>query len=157
VRVLLKVWSSNPEYDGGCDYAAVEISAELAKLMLQRINVLSEQKVFDCSLYETYYWDSSPEYFSPWSVHPAEPGEIDAPAAALEEILDGLGVDTKETVIVPPDFRVSESRIAAVECSQMVVRDDGIAFTALVRHADIYLTTAEIPREIIESALAAAA
>jgi hypothetical protein len=150
------VWSSNPGYDAGCDYAAVEISADLANLMLRCINILSEQKALDCSLYETYYWDSSPKYFSPWAVHPAEPREIDAPAAALGEILDGLGVDTKEIVIVPPDFRVSESRIAAVECSQTVVRDDGIAFTALVRHADIYLTTAEIPREIIESALAAA-
>lgn len=44
MRVLLKVWSSNPDYDGGCDYAAVEISEELAKLMLRRINVFSEQK-----------------------------------------------------------------------------------------------------------------
>ena len=157
MRVLLKVWSSNPDYNDGCDYAAVEISEEIAKLMLRRINVLSEQKVVDCSLYETCYWDSSPEYFSPWAVHPTEPGEIGAPAAALEEILNSLEVDTEETVIAPPDFRVSESHIAAVECSQMVVRDDGIAFTALVRHADIYLTTAEIPREIIESALAAAA
>jgi len=157
MRVLLKVWSSNPDYNGGCDYAAVEISEKLANLMLRRINVLSEQKVFDCSLYETYYWDSSPEYFSPWAVHPTEPGEIGAPGTALEDILDGLGMDTKEILIAPREFRVSESHIAAVECSQMVVRDDGIAFTALVRHADIYLTTAEIPREIIESALAAAA
>jgi len=157
MRVLLKVWSSNPDYDGGCDYAAVEISEELAKLMLRRINILSDQKALDCSLYETYYWDSSPEYFSPWAVHPAEPGEIDAPTAALEEILGRFGADSKETLIAPSDFRVSESHIAAVECSQMVVRDDGIAFTALLRHADIYLTTAEIPREIIESTLAAAA
>lgn len=125
--------------------------------MLRRINVLSEQKALDCSLYETYYWDSSSEYFSAWGVHPAEPGEIDAPAAALAEILDGLEVDTKETLIAPLDFRVSESHIAAVDCFQMIVRDDGIAFTALVRHADIYLTTAEIPRKIIESALASAA
>ena len=86
MRVLLKVWSSNPDYDGGCDYAAVEISDELAKLMLRRIKVLSEQKALDYSLYETYYWDSSPEYFSLWAVHMAElgePGEIDAPAAAF--------------------------------------------------------------------------
>ena len=69
MRVLLKVWSSNADYDGGCDYAVVEIGEELAKLMLRRINILSEQKALDCSLYETYYWDSSPEYFSPWAVH----------------------------------------------------------------------------------------
>jgi hypothetical protein len=157
MRVLLKVWSSNPDCDGGRDYAAVEIGEELAQLMLRRINVLNEQKALDCSLYETYYWDSSPEYFSPWAGHPAESGEIDAPAAALEEILDRLGADTKEALIAPPDFVVPESHIAAVECSQMVVRDDGIAFTALVRHSDIYLTTAEIPKEIIESAPATAA
>jgi hypothetical protein len=94
MRVLLKVWSSNPDYDGGCDYAAVEISEELAKLMLRRINVLSEQKALDCSLYETYYWNSSPEYFSPWAVPPVEPGGIDEAAAALEEILNSLEVDS---------------------------------------------------------------
>ena len=31
----------------------------------------------------------------------------------------------------------------------MIVRYGGIAFTALLRYTDIYLTTAEIPREII--------
>ena len=157
MRVILRVWSSNPDYSTGCDYAAVEISQELAKLMLRRINALSEQKALDPALYETYYWDSSAEYFSPWAVPPAEPGEIDAPTAALEEILNSLEVDTEEAVIAPRDFRVSESHIAAVECSQMVVRDGGIAFTALLRHTDIYLTTAEVSREVLESVPAAAA
>jgi len=156
MRVVLKVWSSNPDYSTGCDYAAVEISQELAKLMLRRINVLSEQKALDPALYETYYWDSSPEYFSPGAVAPVEPGEIDEPTAALEEILNSLEVDTKETVIAPLDFRVSESHIAAVECSQMVVRDGGIAFSALVRRTDIYVTTAEIQRDVIASALPSA-
>lgn len=50
MRVVLKVWSSNPDYSDGCDYAAVEISQELAKLMLRRINVLSEQKALDPAL-----------------------------------------------------------------------------------------------------------
>jgi len=36
------------------------------------------------------------------------------------------------------------------------VRDRGIAFTALLRRTGIYSTTAEIPRAIIASALAAA-
>ena len=55
----------HPNYSGGYDYAAVEISEEFAKLALRRINVLKEQKVLDSPIYETYYWDSSPEYFSP--------------------------------------------------------------------------------------------
>jgi len=42
MQVLPKVGSSNPEYSGGCDYAAVEIDEELAKLMLRRITGLCE-------------------------------------------------------------------------------------------------------------------
>ena len=156
MRVVLKVWSSNPDYSGGCEYAAVEISEDLAKLTLRRINVLSEQKALDPSLYETYYWDSSPEYFSPWAVRSIEPGELDESDAGLEEMLDSLEVYIKETVIAPPDFHVPESQIAAVECSQMVVRDGRIGFSALLRHTDIHVTTAEIPKDVIASALASA-
>jgi len=157
MRVILKVWSSNPNYSDGCDYAAVEISQELAQLMLRRINVLSEQKAVDPALYETYYWDSSPEYFNPWVNRASQPGEVQESGVELEEILENLEVDTREIVTAPLDFRVSESQIAAVECSQMVVRDGGIAFSALVRHTDIYLTTAEIQKDVIASALASAA
>ena len=135
----------------------MEITEELAKLMLRRIDVLKEERAFDLALYETYYWDSSPEYFSPWAARPIERGELEEPDVRLEEMLDSLEVDTKETVIAPPDFRVPESQIVAVECAQMIVRDAGIAFTALLRHSDIYLTTAEVSKEIIESALVAAA
>lgn len=61
MQVVLKVWSSSPDYSAGCDYGALEISDELAKLMLRRINILGEQKATDASAYETYYWDFSPE------------------------------------------------------------------------------------------------
>src|SRR6202158_1366506 len=64
--VIVKVWSTNPDYSAGCDYAVVEISEDFAKVMLRRIGVLSEQKVLDPAVCETYYWDSSPQYFSPW-------------------------------------------------------------------------------------------
>jgi hypothetical protein len=157
MRVILKVWSSNPDYSDGCDYAAVEISQELAKLMLRRINVLSKQKALDPALCETYYWDSSPEYFNPWVNQAGQPGEVRESGVEFEEILENLEVDTREIVTAPLDFRVSESQIAAVECAQMIVRDGGIAFTALLRHTDIYVTTAEIPKEVIESALTSAA
>ena len=157
MRVLLKAWSSNPEYSGGCDYAAVEMSKDLAKLMLRRIDIQSEQSAVDPPLYETYYWDSSAEYFGPWATHPVEPGEQAALDAGLAQMLERLEVDTKEIVIAPPDFQVPESQVVAVECAQMIVRDSVIAFAALLRHTDIYLTTADIPKEIIESALASAA
>lgn len=157
MRVVLKVWSSNPDYSAGCDYATVEISEELAKLTLRRIDVLSEQKALDPSLYEMYYWGSSPEYFSPWVAYSIESGDLEKPGAGLEEMLESLEVDTRETVTAPPGFCVPERQIVVAECSQMVVREGGIAFSALVRHTDIYVTTAEIQKDVIASALASAA
>jgi len=152
VRVVLKTWSSNPEYSGGCEYAIVDIGAEFAKLALGRINVLREQKALDSSILETYYWDSSAEYFSPWVNRASQPSEVQESGVELEKTLEDLEVDTREVVTAPADLRVPESQIGAVECAQMIVREGGIAFNALLRNTDIYVTTAEISKQVLESA-----
>lgn len=157
MRIVLKVWSSNPDYSAGCDYAVVEISEEFSKLALRRIEVLFEQKAVDPSLYETYYWDSSAQYFSPWVNRALQPSEVQESGFRLAETLEDLEVDTREVVTAPAEFRVLESQIAAVECAQMIAREGSIAFNALLKHTDIYVTTAEIPKQILESALTTAA
>ena len=151
MRVVLKTWSSNPDYSAGCDYAVVEIGEEFSKLALRRINVLCDQKAVDPSLNETYYWDSSAQYFSPWVNPASQPSEVQESGFELEETLEDLEVDTREVVTAPADFRVLESQIAAVECAQMIVREGSIAFNALLRHTDIYVTTAEISKQVLES------
>jgi hypothetical protein len=69
----------------------------------------------------------------------------------LEETLEGLEVDTPEVVTAPADFQLLESQIATVECAQMIVREEGVAFSALLRQTDIYGTTAEISKQVFES------
>ena len=44
VQIVLKVWSSNSHYSGGCDYAVVDGNAALMKLALRRIRALCNQK-----------------------------------------------------------------------------------------------------------------
>jgi hypothetical protein len=34
MRVVLKIWSGNPNWDGGCDYAMVDLTPEVAALAL---------------------------------------------------------------------------------------------------------------------------
>lgn len=157
MRMILKVWSGNRDHNAGCDYATAEISEEFARLTLRRINILSEQKALDPSLYETYYWDSSPEYFGLWVNGASQAGEGQESSVGLDEMLENLEVDTLEIVTAPSDFRIPEGHAVAVECSQMIVRDSGVAFTTVLRHADIYVTTAEIAKDIIESAISPAA
>lgn len=157
MRIVLKVWSSNHEYSAGCDYAVVEIGEEFSKLALRRIHVLCEQKAVDPPLYEAYYWDSSAQYFSPCVNRAIQPGEVQESGFELAETLDDLEVDARDVVTAPAEFQLLESHIAAVECAQMIAREGSIAFNALLRHTDIYVTTAEIPKQVLESVLTTAA
>ena len=61
-----------------------------------------------------------------------------APEASskLEESIEALEIDTREAVIAADDFGVPERQIGAVECAQMIVREEGIAFNALLKHSD---------------------
>jgi hypothetical protein len=66
--------------------------------------------------------------------------------------LDELAIEEKEIVCVPETFQVSPHQIAAVECEQMIVRDDSIAFMAIPKHASFYVQTVEIPLAMLEAA-----
>ena len=53
MNLILRVSSSNEYCDGGCEYAAVDLTRELASLALRRIQVLKEHKKTDELVYET--------------------------------------------------------------------------------------------------------
>lgn len=127
------------------------------KLALRRINALCEQEIVDPSVYETYYWDSSAQYFGPWIDRASQSGAAEDTCFQSEEPVEALEIDTREAAIASSDFGVPDGLITAVECAQMIVRDGGIAFNALLRHNDIYVTTAEIPKRVLESVLTTAA
>lgn len=150
MQVVLKVWSSNPDNNGGCDFAVVETTPELANQALRRIGILREQKAVDPALDETYYWDSVADFFSPWTGPVAGPRAGEAASLKLEEELDLLQIDKHEVTIPVSELHVPKNLIARVECAQMVVRETGIAFTAIPKHTDFHVTTAEILKEVLE-------
>ncbi len=152
MRVILKVWSSNPENNGKCDFAAVEVTPQLATLAMRRIAVLRQQKALDPAVEETHYWCSDAEFFSPWADEPSQTDEPKAACVKLEEELDSLQIDKCEMVAASDNFSVPQSQIARVECVRMVVCEEGIAFTAIPKHTDFYVTTAEIPKGVLEQA-----
>jgi hypothetical protein len=153
VQVVLKVWSNNLDHSGGCDFALVEITPDFAKVALRRIEVLREQKAFDSALEETYYWDSATQFFSPWAIGTGQTENAKAAYLKVEEELESLQIDRHEVAFATADFSVPESLVARVECMRMVVRADGIAFTAIPKHTDLHVTSAEIPKEFLEQSV----
>jgi len=155
MKLVLKVSSNNEHCDGGCELALVDLSPELAALALRRMVVLREQKCLDPDVDETYYWAYVVEYFSPWVSLVSTEEEVE-PAVKFANVLDELGIEANEVLTVPESFWVPSCQIAAVECEQMIVRADCIAFTAIPKHASFHVQTVEIALSTLEAAVTGA-
>jgi len=153
MRILLKVTSTNEYCDGGCEFALVDLSPELATLALSRIAALRDQKTVDPNIVETYYWVYFAAcYFSPYATLAI--GDEEGMTFVPGDTLDHLQIEEKEVVSVPESFHVPSSQIAAVECEKMIIREASIAFTAIPKHASFYVRTVEVPITVLEAAFA---
>jgi hypothetical protein len=124
MRIVLRVTSSNEYNDGGCEFALVDLTPELAALALQRIAMLREQKTLDPNIDEAHYWAYFVTcYFSPYAGLAIDDKEVEGKTIALEDMLDNFHIEEKEIVTVPGCFQVPSSRVAAVECEKMLVRE----------------------------------
>lgn len=92
-----------------------------------------------------YFGDYHTEYFSPWLAERLD--EADRFATMIE----GFPAVADDLMTVPIDFSVLESLLARVECCQMIVREDAIAFVAIPKHTNSYIYTADIPLPVIEA------
>lgn len=155
MNIVLKVSSSNENYSGGCDFALIELTPEIAALALRRIQAVRDQKKLDADIDETYYWSFFVEcFFSPWTNLASAERDVEAASLAVADLLEMLRIDVTEIAIVPETFDVPPSQVAAVECEQMIVREGSIAFIAIPKHASFYVHTVEIPAAILEAAAA---
>ena len=156
MRVALKVTSSNEHYNGGCEYALLNLNPELASLALRRIGALKDQKNLDSDIDESYYWAYFVDcYFDPWASPSDGVTEGGGTSSALGDMLDELKIEGNGVVSVPENFHVAPSQCTAVECEQMIVRIDAIAFMAIPKHGSVRVETREIPLAMLEAAAAA--
>ena len=156
MRITLKVSSGNEYCDGGCEFALVDLTPELAALALRRIAALKEQKSLDPDIDETYYWAYFVDcYFSPYADLAIGEKEVEGASVAAGDMLGELHIEEKEVVCVPDSFGVPPTQIATVECEQMIVRQDSIAFMAIPKHASYRVQTVEIPLALLEAAAGA--
>ena len=153
MNLILKVSSTNENYNAGCDYAFVELTAELAAIALRRIQTLQEQKKLDSNIDESYYWSHFVDcFFSPWSNLASAERDVEAASLAVADLLETLHVDVTEIAMVPKNFKVPPSQVAAVESERMIVRADSIAFIAIPKHTSIYVQTREVTIPLLAAA-----
>ena len=84
MRIALKVTSSNENCNGGCEFALVDLTPDLAALALRRISALKAQKELDPGIDETHYWAYFVDcYFDPWAESRIDQEEVEGDGVAV--------------------------------------------------------------------------
>ena len=111
--------------------AVVNITPDLARLIVARAHLLEEAAAKDDQLWELYFWDDAPTYHAI--------SENDLTKKQREKLED----DERLVLRSDPLEHVPAEN---TEVDQMILRNDGtVSWTAMPKHVDIYEVTATIP------------
>ena len=119
--------------------ACIDLTSQLAELALRRIASLGELQAQDRDADEVYYWNYDAVFFDPF-LGPGYEGVPEDPWALTgERLLDRLEREQKGFVEVDSLFVVPEHQLAAIDCSEMIVRKEAVAFIAIPKHGSFYV------------------
>ena len=152
--IVLATSSTNPEYNGECDYALVRLSPELIDEVRRRVELARQAGEKDNDLYELYFWGGTADFYDSELLDACQDAIADEQAA--QEWLTGL--EQNGHALVPSTADLAASEPQRTECDQMIVRcspssvnpDYEIAWTTIPKHSDVYVTTRDLPLAALE-------
>jgi len=150
MKIVLQCWSSHDD-TCGCDYALVDLTPRLARLVLRRIRVFRRLNAKDTGLSDMRWWNCDAVYFSPWGSDTS-----DAPdEKETERVERAISMKKGEEIVEVADaFALGDKMEARTECDRMTVREDGVSFSCIPKHTDVRITTGTIAVELVERAAA---
>jgi len=154
IKIILDTSSSDPDFNGDCDYAVVELTPELVDRIRRRMELARQAGRQDSDLLEMYFWDGAAEFYDTEAVDACQ--EAMETDEAAQEWLKGL--ETDGHALVPAGADLVASQPQRVECNQMIVRcspssvnpEYEVAWTAIPKHSDVYVTTRDLPLAALE-------
>lgn len=156
MRLLLYVSTDNEWADDDCDAAYLDLTPELAKIALARVELCQKLREADKNFTEAYFWDYSVTWFSPWK--DGSDGE------AFEKITPSGDSPIYHMTDEDPD--PTDAQTARTECDQMIVSVEKltngqelseIRFTTIPKFCSHYVRTTAIGVDMLRQVLDAAA
>ena len=154
MTIVLATSSTNPEYNGECDYALVRLSPGLIDQIRRRVELARQAGRQDNDLYELYFWGGTADFYD--SALPDACQDAIADEQAAQEWLTGL--EQNGHALVPPAADLDSCEAKRTECDQLIVRaspssqnpEYEIAWTTIPKHSDVYVTTRDLPLAAME-------
>jgi hypothetical protein len=137
LTLVVKTYSSNPDYNGDCDYAVVEVTQSVVDTWLKRMSLVSGLQGFDDMLLSLDWADWTAGYFE-WSEEVEE---------LAEERLDtgsDIGRDSEEMFVVEPAMAEAvfpEDAMQSTESGRFRATDSYVRVDAVVKHADVQVSS----------------
>lgn len=158
MKIVLQADSTNSEYNADCDCAVVELTPSLVKLIRRRAALAKRARRQDRDLWELYFWGCTAEFFDYALITACEAAFQDGEEAKAWS--DGFERDGR--AVLPLGADVSALEPQRTECDQMILRcvpgsrhtDIEVAWLAIPKHCDIYITTRDVSLAILETFVA---
>jgi hypothetical protein len=131
MNILMRGFSTDEHYNADIEFVFVQVTKELAELILKRRKSFLAMEAEDKKLCEIYFFDHHATYLS----YGAVPDEF------------------QDETLKPLSWSPEEDSSENVEVAQMVLDCDGVRWTAVPKHSDIYITSETIPFTDIAKAL----
>ncbi|MGO8750591.1 MAG: hypothetical protein ACLQNE_31975 [Thermoguttaceae bacterium] len=157
VTIVLGTHSTNPEFNGDCDYAVVQLTPWVMDQIRQRVELARQAGHQDNDLYELYFWGGRAEFYGCELVEACQEA-VGADQAAQDWL---TGLEQNGHALMPPTVNLATCEIQRIECAQVIVRRNPssgnpqyeIAWTASPKHSDVYVTTGDLPVTVLEDYL----
>lgn len=141
MRLVLGTNSTNCDFNGGCDFAEVDLRPAYAREILARMQALLTLAKSDPALHEAHYWDFHAKYFE----------------TPLDEDLDAkLSGACDGHVVLNDQEPFPEELYKRVECMHLVIDVTGdsaeASWRAAPKGAPEYVQTHAIQQSLLEQA-----
>ena len=158
--IVIGTHSTNPEFDGDCDYAVVQLTPELVDQIRRRVELVREAGRQDDDLYEIYFWGGTAEFYDCNLLDTCQEAVAAAKGADSDQAAQDwlTGLEQNGHALMPPATDLAACQPQRTECDQTIVRRCPsahdpryeIAWTASPKHTDVYVTTKDLTLAALE-------
>ncbi len=163
--LIFNAHSSNAHCNADCDYAVVELTPALAKRIRNRVALVRQAGRKDRDLWELHFWGGTAEFFDHKILDACQNAVVAAggpdPDQAARDWLDEF--EQQEYAVVPDGVNLDAHEAQRTETDQMIIQcsryprrlEFSVLWTASPKHADLDITTSELPLAAMNRLLAA--
>jgi hypothetical protein len=158
MKIILSTSSTDPNFNGDCDHAGVDLTPESVAQIKRRVDLARQAGQQDNDLYELSFWGGEADFYDRRLADACQDAiaATDGDQAACDW-LDGLEQDGHAPLPATVDLGAHE--IQRTECDQVVVRCSPsshnpqfeIVWTTIPKHMDVDVSTRELPLAAMDS------